>query len=330
MLVVALLPPLLQLLAQQAAAAAAPRPHLLVVVVDDWGYANVGFHRPEGSTGEWQTPKIDALVAQGVELRQFYVHSFCTPTRSSLQTGRLPVRVQMSLDGPCSHGNGIPANMTGLAAQLKLAGYTSALVGKWDAGMRTPQHTPRGRGYDRALSYFAHGNWMWSQAEWLGSYNPGTAPHGAMPAPDHPPACTRSTLPGWNANPRGCAIDLWEDNGPAHRLNGTGNEELIFRGYMRQVVQAHDASTPLFLTYTPKLVHYPLQAPPEYQKRFATIADFNPHRQMYAAMSAFLDDCVSNVTGFFKAKGMWENTLMVTFSDNVRLMSQCVRVAPDT
>ena len=308
--------PLLLLLTYAAATSSTAKPHVLLVVVDDWGYANVGFHRPEGSAGEWQTPKIDELVAQGIELEQFYVHSFCTPTRSSLQTGRLPVRVQMTLDGPCNHGNGIPANMTGLATQLKAAGYASALVGKWDAGMRTPQHTPRGRGYGKALSYFSHGNWMWSQAEWLGSYDPGTAPHGAMPAPDHPPPCTRDTLPGWNANPKGCAIDLWEDDGPAYRLNGTENEELIFREYMRDIVQTRDKTTPLFLTYTPKLVHYPLQAPVEYQARFAKIADFNPHRQMYAAMTAFLDDCIGNVTGFFKTERMWESTLMIAFSDN--------------
>ena len=38
-----------------------------------------------------------------------------------------------------------------------------------DTGMETPTHTPHGRGYDSGLSYFSHGNWMWSQAEWLGS-----------------------------------------------------------------------------------------------------------------------------------------------------------------
>ena len=134
---------LLSACATAAAVTTAKKPHLLLVVVDDWGYSNVGFHRPEGSAGDWQTPKIDALVASGIELEQFYVHSFCTPTRSSLQTGRLPVRVQMSLDGPCSHGNGIPANMTGLAAQLALAGYSCALAGKWVGNLcPCPCYTP--------------------------------------------------------------------------------------------------------------------------------------------------------------------------------------------
>ena len=32
--------------------------------------------------------------------------------------------------------------------------------------MASPVMTPHGRGYDTALSYFSHGNWGWTQAEW--------------------------------------------------------------------------------------------------------------------------------------------------------------------
>jgi hypothetical protein len=44
--------------------------------------------------------------------------------------------------------------MTGVAAQLKKGGYSTHHVGKWDAGMATPHHTPKGRGYDTSLNYF--------------------------------------------------------------------------------------------------------------------------------------------------------------------------------
>ena len=36
-------------------------------------------------------------------------------------------------------------------------------MGKWDAGMATPTHTPAGRGFDTALCYFHHGNSYWVQ-----------------------------------------------------------------------------------------------------------------------------------------------------------------------
>ena len=38
-----------------------------------------------------------------------------------------------------------------MASKLKEAGYLTHQVGKWDAGMATWDHTPRGRGYVRTL-----------------------------------------------------------------------------------------------------------------------------------------------------------------------------------
>ena len=59
---------------------------------------------------------------------------------------------------PVSGFSGIPRNMTGLGALMKRGGYRTHFAGKWDAGMATWDHTPRGRGYDSALSYFHHMN----------------------------------------------------------------------------------------------------------------------------------------------------------------------------
>ena len=62
------------------------QPHLIYLLVDDWGYGNWGYHRPEGFT-ETVTPNLDSLAEEGVVLENFYVHKNCSPTRSSLQTG---------------------------------------------------------------------------------------------------------------------------------------------------------------------------------------------------------------------------------------------------
>lgn len=47
----------------------------LLHLVDDWGWANVGYHRKEynDTTPEVQTPNIDQLVAEGIELNRNYV-----------------------------------------------------------------------------------------------------------------------------------------------------------------------------------------------------------------------------------------------------------------
>lgn len=49
------------------------------------------------------------------------------------------------------------------AGKMKEGGYKTHIVGKWDAGMATQQHTPEGRGFDSSLIYFEHKNDYWNQ-----------------------------------------------------------------------------------------------------------------------------------------------------------------------
>ena len=63
-------------------------PHILFVLVDDFGWANAGFHRtPEDDPeGEVQTPNLDALAASGVILDRHYTDKMCSPSRSAVAT----------------------------------------------------------------------------------------------------------------------------------------------------------------------------------------------------------------------------------------------------
>lgn len=268
-------------------------PHIVFVMVDDFGWGDVGFHR-ETPTKEVVTPTMDALVKSGVELNRHYVHPECTPTRSSMLSGRLPAHVRLSLSNPCTPDGGIARNMTVIAAKMAQAGFETHQVGKWDAGMRTPTHTPLGRGFKSSLNYFGHGNWMWTENEWGGS----EANKSAWPTCD-PPACFK---------------DLWDTDAPATALAGTVYEEELFRDRFTKIIQEHDVSKPLFLYYGSKVGHYPLEAPLEYQNKFSFIDDEN--RRLYAAMVNYLDDNLANMTAQLKARGMWDNTLLVLSSDN--------------
>ena len=62
-------------------------PNVLYILADDLGWDDVSCH---GSP--IRTPNIDRLVQGGVELTQHYVCPMCTPTRTSLLTGRHPGR----------------------------------------------------------------------------------------------------------------------------------------------------------------------------------------------------------------------------------------------
>ena len=110
----------------------ADKPHVVFMLVDDWGWANVGYHR-DPPTREVDTPNMDSLVKEGLELDQHYVYKFCSPSRSSLMTGRLPIHVNdlnllltmYNPKDPVSGYAGIPRNMTGIASKMKEAGYAT-------------------------------------------------------------------------------------------------------------------------------------------------------------------------------------------------------------
>ena len=68
------------------------KPNVLHILLDDFGWADAGWHRPSGYS-DVQTPNMDSLVREGVELDRHYVFQFCSPTRSAMQSGRNPIHV---------------------------------------------------------------------------------------------------------------------------------------------------------------------------------------------------------------------------------------------
>ena len=272
------------------------KPNILFVLVDDFGWSDIGYHRSHPNI-EVLTPVMDKLATEdGVILNRHYVHMTCTPSRSAFQTGRLPVHVVTKLVSPCDINGAIPRNMTGIASKLKEADYATHLVGKWDTGMTTPTHTPKGRGYDSSLTYFSHGNWAYTNYAWKGSED------------------ERETIPTDPDVSSDLIVDLWDTGKPARNLNGTMHEEYLFRNRIASIIRNHDPQKPLFLNYNPKLIHYPLQAPKEYQEKFSFIPQDN--RRMYHAMVNFLDDQIANITEELRNAGLWDNTLMILSSDN--------------
>ncbi len=73
-----------------------------------------------------QTPNLDRLASQGVVFSRAYcANPTCTPTRSSIITGRYP-----SQHGAWSLGTKLPENELTVGDVFRKAGYRTALVGK--------------------------------------------------------------------------------------------------------------------------------------------------------------------------------------------------------
>jgi len=100
------------------------KPNIVFILADDLGFKDVGYHG-----GRIKTPNIDKLASEGVRLEQFYVQPVCSPTRSSLMTGRYPIRygLQVGVVRPWAK-HGLPLEERTLAQALREAGYTTAMV----------------------------------------------------------------------------------------------------------------------------------------------------------------------------------------------------------
>jgi len=70
------------------------RPNVLIILVDDLGWADLGFR---GS--DIETPSIDRLAREGLVLNRFYAMPICTPTRSALMTARDPMKLGTAYAG---------------------------------------------------------------------------------------------------------------------------------------------------------------------------------------------------------------------------------------
>ena len=139
-------------------------PNILFILADDLGWGNVGYHN---QNGEVYTPNIDYLVSNGLELNRHYAHYVCSPTRSSVHSGRLPFHCNLS-NGEASAESkypvGIPSNYTIIAEKLKYqSNYSTHYVGKWHSGAALFSQMPFRRGYDTHFGYLWGENDYWNQ-----------------------------------------------------------------------------------------------------------------------------------------------------------------------
>ena len=140
-------------------AVAADKPNIVYFLIDDLGYADCGFNGGK----DIRTPHIDGLAKAGAVLDSFYVQPVCSPTRSTLLTGRYVTHTGVYTIVRPGAPWGLPLAERTLPQALREAGYTTAICGKWHLGEFQPEYMPTRRGFDHqyghmfgALDYFTH------------------------------------------------------------------------------------------------------------------------------------------------------------------------------
>ena len=133
-------------------------PNVIILLADDLGWNDIGYHNREV-----QTPNIDKLAQQGIELNRFYVNPACSPTRASLMTGLFATRHGVNSPVQSHSDNGLPLDVKILPQYFKDAGYSTHMAGKWHLGHGDTAYWPNSRGFDSfnghlggGLGYYDH------------------------------------------------------------------------------------------------------------------------------------------------------------------------------
>ena len=133
------------------------KPNVLIILVDDLGYADVGFQ----GCKDIPTPNIDHLAKNGMVCTNGYVtHPFCSPTRAGLLTGRYQQRFGHEFNpvyDPLDKNEGLPLGEKLLPQFMKDSGYKTGWVGKWHLGS-SPAHIPSQRGFDDTFGFIGGGH----------------------------------------------------------------------------------------------------------------------------------------------------------------------------
>jgi N-sulfoglucosamine sulfohydrolase len=114
------------ILTSASAAEGAGRPNVILIVADDMAREDCGAYGHPAI----RTPNLDRLAREGMRFdRAFVTASSCSPSRSSLITGRYP----HNTGAPELH-QPLPRDQVTFVERLKSAGYWTAAAGKWHLG----------------------------------------------------------------------------------------------------------------------------------------------------------------------------------------------------
>lgn len=120
------------------------KPNVILIITDDQGHGDLGFH----GNPVIKTPNLDKFARQSVRMKNFYVSPVCSPTRSSLMTGRYNYRtgvVDTFVGRSLMHTDEIT-----IAEILRALGYRTGIFGKWHLGDNYPLRA-MDQGFDQSL-----------------------------------------------------------------------------------------------------------------------------------------------------------------------------------
>jgi arylsulfatase A-like enzyme len=285
-------------------------PNILFVLIDDVGFGEMGdpvLNLVRGYT----TPNINALARESMTFSRMYSEPTCTPTRTTILTGRLPVRSHMlepKIVPP--EGTGLNKDEVTIAELMKKAGYNTAHIGKWHQG-DIEQAAPQNQGFDTA-SYPLH-----NQA----TFNFMTVESEEERLADN--VAIRKTIPDYRMDkyfrPAGWVLGVDAVAGEdAHEWGVEAGKPLDYAYYdalnERYKVQVIDKLNHLAAQDEPFYLNYWPQIPVRFSRKNRTFRTANGGTWVESMKE--LDDHLGDLFAALEKTGVADNTVLVVMSDN--------------
>ena len=256
---------------------AAGKPNIVLIMADDMGYEALSANGSES----YKSPNLDKLAAQGIRFTNCFANPICTPSRVKIMTGLYNVRNYVKF-GLLDRGQ------TTFAHQLKAAGYTTCIAGKWQLGMQadSPQHF----GFEQS--------YLWQHTR-----------------------SGRSKENGKNIDRR-FVNPLLEINGKEKDyVNGEYGPQ-VCTDFICDFID-ENREKPFLVYYPMILTHCPFDPTPDSTdwdpKRLGSTTykgDRNDPQRHFRDMVAYADKVVGQIVAQLEKSGVLENTLLIFTGDN--------------
>ena len=304
---------------------AAEKPDVLVILADQWSPRYVSWDDPQV-----RTPHLDGIAREGMIFDACYTTSpVCMPARISLITGLYPHNQGHALWGNATGYFAAPESAP-MFRDIQRAGYTTAQIGKlhWTAGpdwrqtFKKPGDYYTALGLDRVVDIPGppdserEGNPYTQHLKKLGVL-------GAV-ASD-----LRQRYVKWEFEPRASLVKP-EDY---HDSFSTGLAVDFIREQPKEkplclVVSLHSPHPPLdapgdFATmYDPEKLKLPANVPESFVREGHTLDQAETRRLLanYLGKISLVDHCTGRLIEAMKARGTWDNTLVIFTSDHGEMM----------
>lgn len=258
-------------------------PNFIIILADDLGYGDISCY---GNT-KIKTPNLDQMAMEGVRFLDFHSNgAVCSPTRASLLTGKYQQRTGITgvITAKEHREAGLALSEVTLAEAFKKEGYVTGIFGKWHLGYN-PKYSPVNQGFDEFVGYVSGNVDYLSHVDQEGNAD------------------------WWRAD------KLKPENGYSTDLISRNAIDFIVRQQEKPFLLyiAHEAPHSPFQNRNSKADRYPGA---KNGIDFPTSGSEKDVATMYKDMVEILDEGIGETISTLKRLGLYENTIVLFFSDN--------------